>query len=224
MKSEIGKLYVVATPIGNLKDITLRAIEVLAGVDFILCEDTRISARLLNHYQIKKPLLSFHQHSREKKIEEILHRIIEGESAALITDSGTPGISDPGAKLVRIALESDRIKIVSIPGPSALTAALSISGASSKNIVFFGFLPHKKGRNKTFELMKKDLDLGRVIVFYESPYRIKKTLETLKKFTPEARIVLARELTKKFEEIIYNKIDEVEIDKIITKGEFTIVI
>lgn len=249
-----GILYVVATPIGNLKDITLRAIEVLKEVDIVACEDTRVTGKLLAAFDIKKPLFSFHQHSHEVKISDLIDKLDKGTNIALVTDSGTPGISDPGAKLVKRILDYGKIKltppkaghqgsfvgrgcgsaasicnpikIVSIPGPSALSAALSISGVSSKNILFLGFLPHKKRRNKKLAEIEDYWKKGLTIVFFESPFRIKKTLKEIVSRLDEAEITVLREITKKFEEVIHihNDKKEKQIENIIAKGEFTVVI
>ncbi len=216
-------LYIISTPIGNLKDISQRAIETLKEVDLILAEDTRITKRLLDRYEIKKPTLSFHQHSNLKKSEYILEKIKEGKDLALVSDAGTPGINDPGGKLIEFLLkELSDLKIIPIPGPSALTTALSISGFPADRFVFLGFPPIKK-RRKTF--FKELSQVKETIVLYESPYRILKTLDQLKEVI-QRDIVLCRELTKKFETIYRGSVEEVIIqlnqDKI--KGEFVIVI
>lgn len=223
-QQESGRLYVVATPIGNLKDITLRAIDTLESVDAILCEDTRITSRLLSSLSIKKPLILFHQHTPQVKINQLVKKIKSGGRIALVTDSGTPGISDPGSKLIKAVLEYGKIRMIPLPGPSALTTALSISGAPSKNILFLGFLPHKKGRQTLFKEMKTELGKERTVVFFESPHRIFKTLSSLKKMKLPFRIVIARELTKKFEEVFYGSLTDIDIRNIKAKGEFTIVI
>lgn len=221
-----GILYVVATPIGNLKDITLRALELLKKVDLIACEDTRVTGRILHYYQIKTPMVSFHQHSGQEKIDRIITDLKSGKDVALVTDSGTPGISDPGAKLIKNIYEYDKIKIVSVPGPSALTAAISISGVPSKNILFIGFLPHKKGRKKSIEQIREYWQKGLTIIFYESPYRIIKTLLELASVLDNAEIACFREITKKFEEIIKIDLSKKEniIKKVKPKGEFTVII
>ena len=163
-------LYIVGTPIGNLEDISLRALRILGEVDFILCEDTRVSRKLLTHYKIKTPTISFHEHSRSGKIEYILNLLAAGKDLALITDAGTPGISDPGGKLVQAVVErfGDSIKIEAIPGPSAVTAALSISGIPTDKFVFLGFLPHKKGRAAFLEKVAAS---EYPVVIYESKHR-----------------------------------------------------
>jgi 16S rRNA (cytidine1402-2'-O)-methyltransferase len=226
----MANLYIVATPIGNLEDITLRALRVLKEVDLILCEDTRVTKKLLDRYQIKKPLLSYHQHSKLQKIEEIISLLKEGKNLALVSDSGTPGVSDPGNKLVNEVVKwlSDRVKIVPIPGPSALTCAASVSGFAMDKFLFLGFLPKKKKRK---EILKEILESKYPVIFYESPYRILKTLKELKEaMNSEQRatnnIVVARELTKKFETIYRGKIEEVikkiQEDKI--RGEFVVIV
>lgn len=223
---EKGQLYVVATPIGNLKDITLRAIEVLKEVDLVACEDTRITGRLLHHLGIKKPLISFHQHSRISRTEEIMQRLESGQNVALVTDSGTPGISDPGSKLVKRVLDYGKMRVVSVPGPSAFSAALSIAGVPSKKILFLGFLPKKKGRQTELFQIRDFWRKGFTVVFFESPYRIKKTVRELSSYVKNAELSLFREMTKKFEEIITVKLDgnEEEINKIRAQGEFTAVL
>ncbi|OGI91815.1 16S rRNA (cytidine(1402)-2'-O)-methyltransferase [Candidatus Nomurabacteria bacterium RIFCSPLOWO2_01_FULL_46_18] len=195
----ISKLYIVATPIGNLGDVTLRAIETLKNVDLILCEDTRQTKKLLDKYGIKKELLSYHSHSKLSKVEKIFELLEEGKDLALVSDAGTPGISDPGTVLVskvisRVSLD---VKVIPIPGPTALIAALSASGLPTHEFTYLGFLPHKKGREKIF---KEITSAKRTIVFYESPHRILKTLESLQKFVPDKKVCLARELTKIYEE------------------------
>jgi 16S rRNA (cytidine1402-2'-O)-methyltransferase len=226
----MANLYIVATPIGNLEDISLRALRILKEVDLILCEDTRVTKKLLDRYQIQKPLLSYHQHSKLQKIEEIISLLKEGKNLALVSDSGTPGVSDPGNKLVNEVVKwlSDRVKIVPIPGPSALTCAASVSGFSMDRFLFLGFLPKKKKRK---EILKEILESKYPVIFYESPYRILKTLKELKDaMNSEQRtrinIVVARELTKKFETIYRGKIDEVikKIEIGPMKGEFVIVV
>lgn len=185
-------LYIVATPIGNLEDISLRALRVLGEVDFILCEDTRVTGKLLAHFKIKTPTISFHQHSDLKKIDYVLSLLEGGKDLALVTDAGTPGISDPGGKLIQSVIEKfgDEIKVESVPGPSAVTAALSISGIPTDKFVFMGFPPHKKGR-QTF--LAKILESEFPVVVYESKHRIVKFLEELEKMGREARKCLIRE-------------------------------
>jgi 16S rRNA (cytidine1402-2'-O)-methyltransferase len=216
------KLYIVSTPIGNLKDITLRAIETLKEVDFILCEDTRVSGNLLNHFEIKKELISLTAFNEKNKIDFIVNRILSNQTAALISDAGTPLISDPGVRLVSACIDKG-IEVIPIPGPVALIAALSMSGLPTDAFVFEGFLPQKKGRQTKL----KELTLEpRTIVIYESMYRIEKLLKELSEYLPERFVVVCREITKKFEETwrgfpkdLYESFSEK-----ISKGEFVVVI
>ncbi len=226
----MNKLYLVATPIGNLEDISLRALKVLKEVDLILSEDTRVTKKLLDHYQISKPILSYHQHSKLKKVNYISQLLKEGKSLALVSDAGTPGISDPGNKLVRKIVEElgELVAIVPIPGPSALTTAASISGFSMDKFLFLGFLPVKRKRKKFFEEV---INSKYPVIFYESPYRILKTLKELRSLIGETdksrrQVMVARELTKKFETVYRGNIDEVTkaIEKDFVKGEFVVVI
>ena len=217
-----GKLYIVSTPIGNLKDITLRAIETLNEVDFILCEDTRITSILLKHYNIIKHLISFNAVSEIKKIPIVIERLQQGQSYALVSDSGTPAISDPGIRLVSEAIKND-IEVISIPGATALIAALTISGLPTDSFVFEGFLPQKKGRQKKLgELSEEE----RTIVLYESSHRIEKLIDELVLFFPGRYVVICRELTKKFEETWRGY--PVELKSMISqrtiKGEFVVVV
>jgi len=218
-----GKLYIVATPIGNLKDITLRALDILKESDFILAEDTRVTKKLLTRYDIQIPLLSYHSHSQEQKKNEILRLLIEGKNLALVTDAGTPGISDPGNELINFLLEKEpKIKIEPIPGPSALVTALSVSGFRTDKFVFLGFLP-KKRRTKLFAWLKEG---GYTFCFYESPKRILKTLETLEEEFGGRRVFVARELTKLHESLYrgsFSKVSE-ELQKDPVKGEIVVAI
>jgi len=222
-------LFIVATPIGNLEDLSMRALRILKEVDFILCEDTRVTKKLLNHYDIKKPLLSYHQHSRLKKVNYILELLKQGKNLALISDAGTPGISDPGNLLVDEAIKRlmEKVKIIPIPGPSAVTAAASISGFPMDKFLFLGFPPTKRKRKKFFQEVVKS---KYPVIFYESPYRIIKSLRDLqlisKTYNLKPKIVVCRELTKKFETIYRGEIEEVikEIEKDIIKGEFVIIV
>ena len=221
----MSTLYIVGTPIGNLKDISPRALEILKGVDLILCEDTRITKKLLDHYEIKIPTLSYHQHSELKKVEYIIRLLKEGKDLALVSDAGTPGISDPGGKLVEevVRLLGEEVKIIPIPGPTAATAAASVSGFPMDKFVFLGFPPAKRKRKKFFEEI---INSKYPVIFYESPYRIIKTLNELKNMNNQLRIVVARELTKKFETVYRGKIDEVikKIEKDKIKGEFVLIV
>lgn len=222
-----GILYVIATPIGNLGDLTFRALETLKSVDMVLCEDTRVTGKLFAHYDIGTPTMSYHAQSKLSKHEKILDLLREGKSLALVSDAGTPTISDPGVMLIEmIKRELPEVKIVAVPGASALTAALSISGIPSPQFTFYGFLPHKKGRETLF----KEIAISeRTSVFYESPHRIEKTLESLVKYLPEnKRVVIARELTKVFEETVEGSAKEVlnyfksNPDKV--RGEFVVIV
>ena len=219
-------LYVVATPIGNLEDITLRAIRILKEVDLILCEDTRHTKRLLNQYEIKTPTSSYHQHSGSGKVQKIIELLREGKNLALVSDAGTPGINDPGVMLLKEIVEQagGDIEIVPIPGPSAVVAALSVSGFPSHEFLYLGFLPHKKGRQTIF----KAIDVSEATtVFYESSHRILKTLEALSLILETNRqFVVCRELTK-MHETVYRGTSQIVIDalkKTSTKGEFVIII
>lgn len=217
-----GKLYIVATPIGNLQDISFRAIETLKSVDFILCEDTRVSLNLLNKYDIKKELLSFNAKSETKKIQNVVKRLLSKESCAIISDAGTPTISDPGVRLVNVAIKNE-IEIIGIPGANAAILALSISGLPTDSFVFEGFLPQKKGRQKKIKQLALE---ERTIVLFESVYRIEKLIKELNEYMPERFIVIHRELTKKFEESWRGLPKDILIelpDKTI-KGEFVVVI
>ena len=218
--------FVIGTPIGNMEDITLRAVRILSEVDLILCEDTRVTKNLLNKYSISKPTMSYHSQSKLSKIDYIISLLKEGKNLALVSDAGTPTISDPGSLLVsHILKEAPEVKIITIPGPSALVSALSISGFPSSDFLFLGFLPHKKGRETLF---KEIANSERTVVFYESPHRIMKTLDSLKKHLPERKIMIARELTKIYEETAFGIPEEVEKyfvdnkDKV--RGEFVVVV
>ncbi|GIK23292.1 MAG: 16S rRNA (cytidine(1402)-2'-O)-methyltransferase [Ignavibacterium sp.] len=216
------KLYIVSTPIGNLKDITLRALETLKEVDFILCEDTRVSVNLLNHYGISKDLISLNAVNESHKIQSIITKLKSNKTGALISDAGTPLISDPGARLVSACLENE-IEIIPIPGASAILSALCMSGLPTDSFVFDGFLPQKKGRQTKLKQLALE---ERTIILYESTYRIEKLINELNEFMPERYIVVCREITKKFEEtwrgfpkdILHNFSDKV------VKGEFVVVI
>ena len=220
----MGTLYIVATPIGNLKDITLRVIKTLKEVDLILAEDTRVTKKLLFHYDIDTPTLSYHQHSSDTKKLQILSQLNEDKNLALVTDAGTPGISDPGNELIDFLLENNPdIKIVPIPGPSAIVAALSVSGLPANKFVFLGFLPKKK-RTKLFNWLKE----GKMtFAFYESPKRLNKTLKVLSEnFGDNSRVVVARELTKMYEEVYRGRLEEVTrlLGDEVVKGEVVVVV
>lgn len=217
-------LYIIATPIGNLEDITARALRILREVDVILAEDTRVIQKLLAHYDIKKPTISYHQHSKLAKIDYIVELLAQGQNLALVTDAGTPGISDPGARLVDAVLARlPDVQIVPIPGPSAVATALSVSGFSFNRFTFLGFPPHKKGRETFFkELAKRE----EVLVLYESTHRILKFLTSLVTVMPERKMVVARELTKQFETIYRGTAESIlkELQATSMKGEFVVVI
>jgi len=220
------KLYIIATPIGNLEDITLRALKTLKEVDFILCEDTRHSLHLLNYYQINKPLISYHQHSRLNKVNQIIDLLKQGKNLALISDAGTPGISDPGNELIRMILkEIPEVEIVPVPGASVVSALCSISGFNTNRFLFLGFPPMKKQRQK---FLKEIADSPYPVVFYESPYRIIKTLSELNQYDKGSRleVVVGKELTKMFEKIYRGKISEVltAIQKDGVKGEYCVIV
>ena len=235
----MSKFYVVATPIGNLGDITLRALETLKNVDLILCEDTRDTKRLLDKYEISKPTMSYHAQSKLSKTDKIFELLKEGKNLALVSDAGTPGISDPGALLVSQIKEKFSppsltrrgiggeviVDVIPIPGASALITALSASGLPTHEFTFLGFLPHKKGRETLFKEISAS---KRTMVFYESTHRILKTLESLVKFCPDKKVCVARELTKIYEEFKTGTPSEVleyyqsNTDK--QRGEFTVIV
>ena len=225
----MSKFYVVATPIGNLGDITFRAIETLKSVDLILCEDTRETKKILDKYGIVKPTMSYHAQSKLAKTDKIFKLLEEGKNLALVSDAGTPGISDPGALLVSKIREKNKLRysvdVIPVPGPSAVIAALSASGLPTHEFTFLGFLPHKKGRETLF----KEIAVSeRTMVFYESPHRILKTLESLVKFCPDKKVCLARELTKIYEEFKTGTPAEVleylNKNKEKQRGEFTVIV
>ena len=222
----MSKFYVVATPIGNMRDITLRAIDILKEVDLVLCEDTRETKKILQKYNINTPTLSYHIQSKLAKIDRIFELLKEGKNLALVSDAGTPTISDPGTMLIsKIKENLGDIEIIPIPGASAVIAALSASGLPTHGFTFLGFLPHKKGRETLF---KEIAESKRAMVFYESPHRILKTLESLQKFCPNKKICIAREITKIYEE--FKTGSPAELLKYLTKnpikqkGEFTVIV
>jgi 16S rRNA (cytidine1402-2'-O)-methyltransferase len=242
----MSTLYIVATPIGNLEDITLRALRILSFVEIIFCEDTRMTKRLLAKHNISVPTMSYHMHSKISRSQEIVEMLRDGKNIALVSDAGTPGISDPGSELVSfvrkelaIEMADGIIKIESIPGPSALTAALSIAGVPCHDFTFLGFLPHKKGRETLF---KEILSNERTYVFYESPHRILKSLKSLTKSSLDEndlaakkavsksnkQVIICRELTKIFEEVVSGTPDEVlkyfETNKDKVRGEFVVIV
>jgi len=218
-----GTLFLVATPIGNLEDITLRALRTLKECDIVAAEDTRHTGQLLKHFGISKPLLSYFQFNEARRSEEIIERLRRGENVALVTDAGSPGVSDPGERVVKAALAAG-LRVEPVPGPCALVAGLTASGLPTDEFHFYGFLPHKSGqRRKQLETLK---ELPGTLVLYESPYRIEKLLGELHEICPERPVVLARELTKKFEEFLRGKPGELlEIaQKRSLKGEFVVMV
>lgn len=221
----MSTLFVIATPIGNLEDVSPRALRTLREVDAILCEDTRVTSKLLARFEIRKTLIAFHQHSNAKRFEEVLDRLERGENLALVTDAGTPGISDPGGRLVEAAVErfNDAVTITPIPGPSAVITALSISGLPADAFLFLGFPPHKNGRKTFFDKLALE---ERTVVFYESTHRILKALDELAARLPDRKIVVCRELTKLHETIYRGTPAEVteRLNKSSIKGEFVIVL
>ena len=215
-------LYLVPTPIGNLADISLRSLEILKSVDTILCEDTRTSGKLLKHYEIKKPLQSYHMHNEHKLVEHLSERIEAGENIALITDAGTPGISDPGFLLVRKCVEKG-IKIETLAGPTAFVPALVNSGLACDKFVFEGFLPTKKGRQTRLLFLESE---QRTIVFYESPHRLLKTLRQLQEFWGERKASVSREISKLHEETVRGTFEELieYYENNVLKGEIVLVV
>lgn len=219
-----GTLFIVATPIGNLSDMTLRAIETLKGVDVVLCEDTRVTGRLLARYEIRKSMVSCHEHTDDGKLAHIVERLQGGESLAFASDAGTPGLSDPGNKLVALALAAG-ISVVPIPGVSALATIVSVAGIDMREFVFLGFPPHKKGRETFF---KKVAAMEYPVVYYESPHRVLKNLDLLETCAPEKHIIIGRELTKMFEEILRGSVEDIReyftanLGKV--KGEFVVIV
>lgn len=209
-----GGLYVVATPIGNLKDITLRALETLKNVDLILAEDTRLSRRLLEHYGITTPLLSCHEHNEVERTPEIMRQLQDGRRLALISDAGTPAVSDPGYRLVK-AVGSAGFTVVPIPGPSAAITAISASGLPSNNFAFVGFVPKKHSARQAF--LARYTDFPGTLIFYESPHRVKELVQGLREIFGDQPAVLARELTKLHEEFARGSLDELQM--LLTKRE-----
>ena len=206
MTERSGILYLVATPIGNLKDITLRAIEVLKEVNFVICEDSRRSGMLLKHLEIKKPFRVFHDHTSKDKASTLIAELKAGKQAALVTDAGTPLISDPGFGLVRSAIESG-VRVESIPGPSAFVSALILSGLPSHAFTFIGYLPQKEKARR--DVLKGLRDEPRTLIFYESPHRILKTLRDMNDLLGDRHISVSREMTKKFEETRRGRISDI---------------
>ncbi len=217
----IGNLYLVATPIGNLEDITLRAIRILKEVDIVVAEDTRHTLQLLNHLEISKPLISYQRHSNQKRINEIIEKILEGSNIALVTDAGTPGISDPGEEVVKEAIKNN-IKVIPIPGACALICALIASGLDTKEFTFIGFLPMNNKNRK--EKLKEIRFTQNTTILYEAPHKLKETLKDLKDILGERKMVLAHEMTKIHESFEIGTINEL-IEKVTEpKGEYVIII
>jgi 16S rRNA (cytidine1402-2'-O)-methyltransferase len=218
-----GTLYIVATPIGNLEDITLRALRVLKEVDLIAAEDTRRTRQLLTHYGIHKPLISYHEHNWKMREEPLMEKLRGGVQVALVTDAGTPGISDPGEHLVRRAAE-ESIVLVPIPGPAAVIAALSASGLSTAAFIFYGFLPAKTAQRQ--RLLQALADRPETLIFYESPKRLTFLLEDVRQILGDRRVVVARELTKVYEEMLRGTVSEVlrDVSGRGAKGEVTVII
>mgnify|MGYP001206908686 CR=1 FL=1 len=219
----MSTLYIVPTPIGNLEDITLRSIRILKECDLILAEDTRVTKKLLTHLEISKPLLSFHAHNEHKILEKVIDKISNNNSTVLVSDAGTPGISDPGFLLIRECIENN-INIECLPGPTAIIPALILSGFPTERFIFEGFLPHKKGRQTRIKEICKE---ERTVVFYESPHRIEKALKQFEEFIdPDRKICIIREISKLYEETIRGDIKELIAysDNKKIKGEIVVVI
>lgn len=218
-----GKLYVVGTPIGNLEDMSVRAVKTLQEVDFIAAEDTRVTLKLLNHFEIKKPMVSYHEHNAREKGGEIITRLLSGQTCAIVTDAGMPCISDPGENLVRLCAENG-IDTVVIPGPSAAISALALSGLSTSKFVFEGFLnPQKNARLERLEELKRE---KRTIIFYEAPHKLCDTLSAMYQVLGDRKITLARELTKIYEEVIRTTLSQAValFEEKAPKGEFVLVV
>ena len=217
----LGKLYIVATPIGNLEDITLRAIRVLKGVDLIAAEDTRHTLKLLNHLEISKPLISYHRHNEDVKTDILIHKLQEGQNIALVSDAGTPGICDPGEEVIKACIECG-ISVIPIPGACAMINALIASGIDTKEFIFFGFLPlHKKLKKEKLEEIK---NANKTVILYEAPHKLNTTLKDLKEILGNRQVVLAREITKIHEEYIRGTAEEILAKSDTLKGEMILVI
>ncbi len=216
-----GNIYLVATPIGNLEDITLRALRILKEVDLIAAEDTRNTLKLLNHFEISKPLISYHRHNEEFKVEGLIEKVKNGENIAIVSDAGTPGISDPGEVIVKKAIENN-INVIPIPGACAAINAIIASGLDTKEFTFIGFLPlNKKTRKEKLQEIKKE---SKTIILYEAPHKLKNTLQDLKEIVENRKIVLAREITKIHEEFMRGNIEEIIQKSENLKGEMIILI
>lgn len=223
-QNDIGAIYIIPTPIGNLEDITLRAIRILSEIDVLLCEDTRVTSRLLQHLNIKKKLLSYHSFNEKSRVNQIIDKILSGEKIGLVSDAGTPTISDPGSKLLKEAI-SNKIPIISLPGPTAFVTALAASGLDTDKFIFLGFPPQKKGR-QTFLKSLSNYDI--TIILYESPHRIVKLLKELDELDySNWQICVSREISKIYEEYsrgTVNEVLEIYLKKEIVKGEITVLI
>lgn len=224
MERTSGKLFIVATPIGNMEDITLRALRVLRDCDAVLAEDTRVTKKLLSKYEIEKSAISCHEHTDEAKLLRLVEEMEEGKSFAYVTDAGTPGVSDPGNKLVSLAVDAG-IPVVPIPGVSAVATIVSVAGIDMREFFFLGFPPHKKGRETFF---RKVAASEYPVVYYESPHRVMKNLELLAALAPESQAIVGRELTKLFEEIVRGSVPEImeyfKTNPGKIKGEFVIIV
>ncbi len=224
MSHDRGVLYVVATPIGNMKDITLRALEVLKESNFILCEDTRKTMKIMSHYNISGPkLLSYNEHNENKRIPEVVKLLREGNTISLVCNAGTPTIQDPGYRLIKL-LKEEGFKVLPVPGPSALIAALSVSGLPTNRFIFYGFLPRKKGKRES--LYREWIEEEMTVIFYESPKRIKKIFKEIKshKEFENRRVFIAREMTKKFESYTLLLIKNVDVEDLPEKGEYVVIL
>ncbi|MCX7887297.1 MAG: 16S rRNA (cytidine(1402)-2'-O)-methyltransferase [Verrucomicrobiae bacterium] len=221
--SQHGKLFLVATPIGNLEDISLRALRVLREVDCIAAEDTRRTAMLLAHYDIRKPLLSYHQFNEARRVAPLLEKLRTGRSVALVSDAGMPTISDPGRRLLCAALEAG-LPVEVVPGPSAVTAAIALSGLPAEPFLFYGFLPHRETERR--RVLKGLALLPYTLIFFESPHRLLRSLANMHEVLGDRHVVLARELTKKFEEVLRGKISSLRkaLENRSLKGEITLLV
>lgn len=223
-EKEEGTLYIVATPIGNLADMTFRGVETLENVDLIACEDTRVTRKLLDHYEITVPTTAIHHHSKEEKLLYIVEQLKSGKNIAYVSDAGTPGISDPGNQLVAVAVENN-IDVVPIPGASALGAIVSVAGIDLQRFTFLAYPPHKKGRHTFFE----KVSMSEIpVIYYDSVHRVVKNLKLLQEKKPDAQVIVGRELTKMFEEIKRGSaeivIDYFESNPQVLKGEFVVIV
>lgn len=216
-------LYIVATPIGNLEDITFRAVRILKEVDYVFAEDTRVTKKLLDHYEIKNTIYRYDEYTKQHQIANIINILKDGKTVALVTDAGTPCISDPGYELVDEA-HKEKIKVIAVPGASALTSSISISGVNSRRFAFEGFLPKKKGRQTLLKALAEEKE--RSIVIYESPFRIEKTLRDIETYMGERKVVIVREITKIYEEVLRGTTRELieKLEKNPIKGEIVLII